>query len=87
MKDDFTANGCKTLLQFLPCVFCPGWGGRSARAVVPNMLAPVCCCGQDLEEVLSSSALSHFWLKPGLKLNAVAAASTISAENLGDFLH
>lgn len=50
------------------------------------MLAAVRCCGQELEEALGSSALPRFWLEPGLKLSAAAAASSVSTENLGDFL-
>lgn len=82
MKDAFTARGYQMLFQFLPCAFCPGWGGRSARGVVSDVLAAVCCCGQELEEALGSSALPRFWLE----LSAAAAASSVSTENLGDFL-
>lgn len=86
MKDAFTARGYQMLFQFLPCAFCPGWGGRSARGVVSDVLAAVRCCGQELEEALGSSALPRFWLEPGLKLSAAAAASSVSTQNLGDFL-
>lgn len=77
----------KCFFSFFPVLSWLGWeicissGAKHAGTCV------LLWAGQDLEEVQSSSALSHFCLKLGVKLSAVAAASSISAENLGVFLH